>query len=98
HAQEVNAKMPAFVAQRVSQALNDRGKPLRGSKVLGIGVTYKQDVNDVRESPALVVLERLWADGAKVGYHDPFVSSLELAGRRLGSKALTPERLAARDG
>ena len=97
HAQEVNAKMPGFVAQRVSQALNDQGKPLRGSKVLGIGVTYKQDVNDVRESPALIVLERLRADGAKVEYHDPFVPSLELAGRRLGSKALTPERLAAQD-
>jgi UDP-N-acetyl-D-glucosamine dehydrogenase len=97
HAQEVNAKMPGFVTQRVSQALNDQGKPLRGSKVLGIGVTYKQDVNDVRESPALIVLERLWADGAKVEYHDPFVPSLELAGRRFGSKALTPERLAAQD-
>ena len=97
HAQEVNAKMPDFVAQRVSQALNDHGKPLRGSKVLGIGVTYKQDVNDVRESPALIVLERLWSDGAKVEFHDPFVPWLELAGRRFGSKTLTPERLAAQD-
>src|SRR4030095_12484274 len=97
NAQEVNAKMPGLVPQRVSQALNDQGKPLRGSKVLGIGVTYKQDVNDVRESPALIVLARLWADGAKVGYHAPFVPSLELAGRRFGSKALTPERLAAQD-
>src|SRR5262245_29894194 len=97
HAQEVNAKMPGFVAQRVSQALNDRGKPLRGSRVLCIGVTYKQDVNDMRESPALIVLERLSADGAKVEYHDPFVPALELGGRRLRSKALTPERLAAQD-
>jgi UDP-N-acetyl-D-glucosamine dehydrogenase len=97
HAQEVNAKMPGFVAQRVSQTLNDVGKPLRGSKVLGVGVTYKQDVNDVRESPALIVLERLAADGAKVEYHDPFVPSLELGGRRLRSKPLTPERLAAQD-
>jgi len=97
HAQEVNAKMPGFVAQRVSQALNDVGKPLRGSRVLGVGVTYKQDVNDVRESPALIVLERLSADGARVEYHDPFVSALEIGGRRLRSKALTPERLAAQD-
>jgi UDP-N-acetyl-D-glucosamine dehydrogenase len=97
HAQEVNAKMPGFVAQRVSQALNDQGKPMRGSKVLGIGVTYKQDVNDVRESPALIVLERLWSDGAKVEYYDPFVPSLELAGRRFRSKALSPERLASQD-
>ncbi len=97
HAQEVNAKMPGFVAHRVSQALNDRGRPLRGSKVLGIGVTYKQDVNDVRESPALVVLERLSKGGAKVQYHDPLVPSLELAGRRLSSRTLTPQRLAAQD-
>jgi UDP-N-acetyl-D-glucosamine dehydrogenase len=97
HAQEVNARMPGFVAQRVAQALNDRGKPLRGSRVLGIGVTYKQDVNDVRESPALIALERLSADGAKVEYHDPFVPALELRGKRLGSKALTPDRLAAQD-
>ena len=97
HAQEVNAKMPGFVAQRVSQTLNDVGKPLRGSRVLGIGVTYKQDVNDVRESPALIVLEKLAADGAKVQYHDPFVPSLELGGKRLRAKGLTPERLAAQD-
>ncbi|MEX2406521.1 MAG: nucleotide sugar dehydrogenase, partial [Actinomycetota bacterium] len=51
HAQEVNSRMPGFVAQRVAQALNDRGKPVRGSRILGIGVTYKADVNDVRESP-----------------------------------------------
>jgi UDP-N-acetyl-D-glucosamine dehydrogenase len=97
HAQEVNAKMPGFVAQRVSLALNDRGKALRGSRILGVGVTYKQDVNDVRESPALLVLERLAADGAKVGYHDPFVPSVELAGKRLRSRPLTPERLAEQD-
>jgi UDP-N-acetyl-D-glucosamine dehydrogenase len=97
HAQEVNAKMPGFVAQRVAQALNDQGKPVRGSSVLGIGVTYKQDVNDVRESPALLVLERLARDGAKIAYHDPFVPALELAGRKLRSKALSPALLAAQD-
>ena len=97
HAQEVNAKMPDFVAQRVSQALNDEGKPLRGSRVLGIGVTYKQDVNDMRESPALIVLERLSAGGAEIEYHDPHVPSLELGRRRLRSKALTPKRLASQD-
>jgi UDP-N-acetyl-D-glucosamine dehydrogenase len=97
HAQEVNAKMPGFVAQRVSLALNDRGKPIRASRILGVGVTYKQDVNDVRESPALLVLEQLAADGAKVEYHDPFVPSLELADKKLRSKALTPERLAQQD-
>ena len=97
HAQEVNAKMPGFVAQRVAQALNDNGKPVRGSKVLGIGVTYKQDVNDVRESPALVVLDRLAKDGATIAYHDPFVPSLALAGRTLRSKTLSPALLAEQD-
>ena len=97
HAQEVNAKMPGFVAQRVAQALNERGKPVRGSRILGIGVTYKADVNDVRESPAVAVLERLAASGAKVAYHDPFVPQLEVGGRALRSRQLTPNALRQQD-
>jgi len=89
HAQEVNAKMPGFVAQRIA-ALNAQGKPVRGSKMLGIGVSYKQDVNDVRKSPALLVLERLARDGAKIEYHDQFVPAVELAGKKLRFKALSP--------
>jgi len=53
HAQEVNARMPGFVAQRVGDALNRQGKPVQGSRILGVGVTYKPDVNDCRESPAI---------------------------------------------
>ena len=97
HAQEVNARMPGFVAQRVAEALNDRGLAVRGSKVLGIGVSYKPDVDDIRESPAILVLERLAHDGAKVTYHDPHVPSLPLAGRRTRSRPLTPELLSAQD-
>ena len=97
HAQEVNAKMPGFVAQRVAQALNERGKPVKGSRILGIGVTYKADVADMRESPAVSVLERLAADGAKVAFHDPLVERLELGGRMVCSKALTAELLAEQD-
>jgi len=97
HAQEVNAKMPGFVAQRIAQALNERGKPVRGSKVLAIGVTYKADVNDVRESPAIAVLERLQAEGASVAFHDPWVGSAAVGGRRMRSKALTPTLLGAQD-
>jgi UDP-N-acetyl-D-glucosamine dehydrogenase len=89
--------MPAFVAQRIAQALNEQGKPVRGSKVLGIGVTYKPDVNDMRESPALAVLERLVAEGATISYHDPYVPSLELAGRKLRSRRLTPSVLSGAD-
>jgi UDP-N-acetyl-D-glucosamine dehydrogenase len=97
HAQEVNAKMPGFVAQRVAQALNERGRPVRGSRVLAIGVTYKADVSDVRESPAIAVLERLRAEGARVAFHDPLVDSLALAGRRMRSRRLTPALLRAQD-
>ncbi|HET7236891.1 MAG TPA: nucleotide sugar dehydrogenase [Actinomycetota bacterium] len=97
HAQEVNARMPGFVAQRVAQALNEHGKPVRGSKVLGVGVTYKPDVNDMRESPALAVLERLAAEGATIVYHDPYVPSLEIDGKTLRSKKLTPSLLSGVD-
>jgi UDP-N-acetyl-D-glucosamine dehydrogenase len=89
--------MPGFVAQRVAQALNEVGKPIRGSKVLGIGVTYKADVGDVRGSPAIAVLERLAAAGAKVSYHDPLVPSIEMSGRHLRSRALDPADLATHD-
>jgi UDP-N-acetyl-D-glucosamine dehydrogenase len=97
HAQEVNARMPGFVAQRIGDALNERGKPLRGSRILGIGVTYKPDVNDTRESPALAVLERLAASGAKVSYHDPYVPSVTIGGRTLRSLSLGPKLLSMQD-
>jgi len=97
HAQEVNAKMPGFVAQRVAQALNERGKPVKGSRILGVGVTYKADVADVRESPAVTVLERLAADGARVTFHDPLVRRMEIAGRTATSKPLSAATLADQD-
>ena len=89
--------MPGFVAQRVAQALNERGKPVRGSRILGVGVTYKADVADVRESPAVAVLERLAADGARVGYHDPFVDRLEIAGREPALEAADRATLREQD-
>jgi nucleotide sugar dehydrogenase len=97
HAQEVNARMPGFVAQRISQALNERGKPVRGARLLGIGVTYKPDVNDVRESPAVAVLEHLAASGARVSFHDPLVQRVELAGRTLRSRPLSASVLGQQD-
>ncbi len=71
-ASEINAEMPAFVVQKVADALNDDLKPVRGSRVLVLGVAYKRDVDDLRESPALEVLRLLQEKGADVGYHDPF--------------------------
>ena len=73
-ASEVNAEMPGFVAGKVREALNRRHKSVRGARILLLGVAYKKDVDDVRESPALAILELLERDGATVTYHDPHVA------------------------
>jgi UDP-N-acetyl-D-glucosamine dehydrogenase len=70
-ASEINAEMPAFVVRKVADALNDEAKALRGSRVLVLGVAYKRDVDDLRESPALEVIRLLQEKGAHVAYHDP---------------------------
>ena len=70
---EINAHMPEYVISQVMIALNDDGKPLRGSKTLVIGIAYKPDIDDVRESPAAQIIELLQAGGATVSYHDPHV-------------------------
>jgi UDP-N-acetyl-D-glucosamine dehydrogenase len=72
-ASEINTNMPRYVVSRVMEALNDRGKPLKGSKVLVLGAAYKPDVDDVRESPALDVIGLLQKKGALVEYHDPYI-------------------------
>lgn len=75
-AEEVNGSMPRYVLERISDALNDEAKALRGSQVLILGVAYKPDVNDARESPALALIRLLMQKGAAVMYHDPFVPDL----------------------
>ena len=70
---EINAHMPEYVVSQVMTALNDDGKPLRGSKMLVVGIAYKPDIDDVRESPAAKIIELLQAGGATVSYHDPHV-------------------------
>lgn len=82
-AQEINGRMPAFVADRVIRLLNQDGLALRGSRVLLLGVTYKADIADDRESPSLAVADRLRALGAELSYHDPFVPEWHVAGERL---------------
>lgn len=79
-ATQVNSSMPQFVVDLVVEALNDRGKALKGARVLLIGVTYKADIGDTRESPAMDVWMLLARLGAEVGYHDPLIPNLELAG------------------
>ena len=94
---ELNAEMPEFWVAKVVDALNDQGKAVRGSRVLLLGVAYKKNVDDIRESPALDVIRLLQHRGAQVSYHDPHVSVLKDDGIALNSVALTPETLRAAD-
>jgi UDP-N-acetyl-D-glucosamine dehydrogenase len=73
---EVNSAIPHYVVERVSNALNDKGKAVRGSKILMLGVAYKKDVDDVRESPALEIMELLEDKGAVLTYSDPYIPRL----------------------
>ncbi len=75
----VNANMPRYVVQRIANLLNERGKPLKGSRIRILGVAYKRDVSDVRESPALHIIEDLKRKGAEVSFSDPHVERIELA-------------------
>ena len=84
-ASEINANMPRYVVGRVQDALNEAGKPVRGARLLVVGVAYKPDVSDLRESPALDVIGLLQKKGAVVEYYDPYISSLELEGLSLRS-------------
>ena len=93
----VNGHMPDHVIELVSEALNRRGKAIRGSKVLVLGVAYKADIDDVRESPSLDIMQTLVNRGAKVDFSDPHVDSIEFMGRRLAGVPLTPSRIAGYD-
>ncbi len=96
-ASEINAEMPEFVVGKVRAALNARKRSVNGARVLVLGVAYKKDVNDVRESPALDIIRLLVADGADVAYHDPFVPDLDEEGTSLSSVPLTEEALSEAD-
>jgi UDP-N-acetyl-D-glucosamine dehydrogenase len=82
-ASEINTSMPVYVIDKVTEALNDDSKSVRGSKVAVLGVAYKRDVDDVRESPALDIIQLLEEKGAVVSYHDPFVPSIRLEHNRV---------------
>ena len=79
---KVNQAQPYWCELRIVEALNDAGKPVRGAKVLLVGVAYKPGVGDLRESPALKLVELLRAHGADVSYHDPYVPELPEQGLR----------------
>jgi UDP-N-acetyl-D-glucosamine dehydrogenase len=96
-AHQVNSAMPGVVVGAVADALNERRQPLNGARILVLGVSYKRDVNDVRESPALEIIRELERRSAVVEYHDPYVPHLEVAGRARASAPLEDARLAAAD-
>jgi UDP-N-acetyl-D-glucosamine dehydrogenase len=96
-AAQVNGAMPHHVITRVTEALNERARSLHGSKVLVLGVAYKRDVGDTRESPSLEIIQLLLGKKAQVSYHDPHVPWLTLDGRRFESVPLTAEGLAEQD-
>ena len=83
----INGYMPQFVADKVQQALNQAGKPVRGSRIHVMGVAYKRDIDDLRESPALDVMLLLQRRGGVIGYTDPYVPALRLEGLELESQA-----------
>ena len=103
-AEEVNSRMPEHVVQLVADGLNDESKSMKGSRILLLGVAYKKDIDDVRESPALSIIDRLRAKGADVRYHDPFVTEvrfddahIEASGDPLNSVELNDAELREAD-
>ncbi len=96
--------MPKFVVELVRDALNEERKSLNGSRILILGVAYKRDIDDVRESPALSIIDLLRSQGAQVLYHDPFVSELTFdhsytigSGEPLYNQELTDELVQSAD-
>ena len=96
-AQSINSEMPRHVLERIGELLNERDKSVKGARVLCIGVAYKGGSEDVRESAGLRVMSLLRKRGAEVGYHDPLVPEVEIAGTTYSSQPLTAEVLGAHD-
>ena len=103
-AEEVNSRMPEHVVQLVSDGLNDDRKAMNGARILMLGVAYKKDIDDVRESPALSIIDRLRSKGCEVRYHDPFVSHVnfddahtEGSGAPLSSVELSDDEIQSAD-
>ncbi len=97
---EINVGMPLYVIHRLMEALNERGKPLKGSRILILGLAYKKDVDDVRESPSFKLIEELLQRGALVDYNDPYVPrtwKMREYDFKMESKELTPESLSSYD-
>jgi UDP-N-acetyl-D-glucosamine dehydrogenase len=85
---QVNDEMPHHVVERSMMLLNESGKSVRGAKILVLGVAYKRDIDDTRESPALKVISQFTCLGADVSYHDPYVGAVAVDGREYASQPL----------
>jgi len=96
-ADEINRQMPVYVVQMVADALNDRGRAVRGSRILVLGVAYKPNVADTRDSPALEIIDTLLMKGAAVAYHDPLVPDLSVTGVEIHAVPWPDAELASRD-
>ena len=96
-AHEINARMPLHVVQKVADALNDVGRPIKGSRLLLLGLAYKADVHDTRESPSFEVMRQLIARGGDVRYCDPWVANAELDGTLHTSVEWSPDEVAGAD-
>src|SRR5690606_19738826 len=88
-ANDVNAQMPEYVANRIIAALNESGRSVKNAEILALGMTYKPDVGDIRESPALEVASHLARRGARIRYHDPFLPRIDSHGLKLRRTSLT---------
>jgi len=96
-AQEINGRMPGYVTERAADLLNRNAKPVNGARVLLLGVTYKRDIADQRESPARPIARKLRARGAAVAYHDPFVTGWQVDGEAVPRAGDLPAAVAAAD-
>jgi len=94
---QINSSMPYHVVKKVTEALNLRRKSIKGASILLVGVAYKQDVDDIRESPALEIMQVLNGMGARLSYVDPYVPDLDLGGIKKRSKKYTPSVLSRAD-
>ena len=99
---EVNRLMPGYIIDKLQQALNERGKSIKGSKLMILGLAYKKDINDTRETPAFKIMRRLSEMGAKISYHDPFVPEIRHTRQWpeapvLKSQPLTEKNITAKD-
>jgi UDP-N-acetyl-D-glucosamine dehydrogenase len=97
---EINTSMPYYVMERTIKGLNSQGKAIKGAKVLIIGIAYKRDVDDMRESPSLKLIDMFLQQGAAVDYHDPYLPVMPATRRhkfKMRSVPLTPESLASYD-